>query len=219
MGFGRNDVERRVGGGKAAAFQSGVNGFNGNVFAVLLLINALADLDKLAAGLERPCGRGVVDAQREAVLRRLTLIFRLHFGGDRRLAAALMHHERMDGSGYPSGISGEKIDLFARVIAIVDTYEAMTSYRVYRPMLNPFQVIANYEKEGFARYDAALIKPILMHIAQSQLGMNVHLSDGRNAEVILINETALSRPMVKELNSSTLIDLAQFPNITIDSVY
>ena len=133
--------------------------------------------------------------------------------------SALMHHERMDGTGYPSGISGEKIDLFARMIAIIDSYEAMTSYRVYRPLLNPFQVIANYEKEGFARFDASLIKPILSHIAQSQLGMNVHLSDGRNAEVILINDPSLSRPMVKELNSSTLIDLVKFPDITIDSVY
>ena len=95
----------------------------------------------------------------------------------------------------------------------------MTSYRVYRPQLNPFQVIANYEKEGFERYASSLLKPILSHIAQSQLGMNVHLSSGINAEVILINERALSRPMVKSLENDTLIDLSTMPNVTIDSVY
>ena len=132
---------------------------------------------------------------------------------------ALMHHERMDGSGYPSGLRDDEIDHYAKIIAIIDTYEAMTSYRVYRPQLNPFQVIANYEKEGFERYASSLLKPILSHIAQSQLGMNVHLSSGINAEVILINERALSRPMVKSLENDTLIDLSTMPNVTIDSVY
>jgi HD-GYP domain-containing protein (c-di-GMP phosphodiesterase class II) len=45
----------------------------------------------------------------------------------------LQHHERMDGSGYPQGLSGEEIILEARILAVADVVEAMASYRPYRP--------------------------------------------------------------------------------------
>ena len=45
------------------------------------------------------------------------------------------HHERMDGSGYPKGLKGEEICMEARIIAVADVVEAMTSYRPYRPAL------------------------------------------------------------------------------------
>ena len=57
--------------------------------------------------------------------------------------AALMHHERNDGTGYPSKLVGKQIDRFAKYIAIIDSYEAMTSARTYRQSLNPFLVIEN----------------------------------------------------------------------------
>lgn len=50
----------------------------------------------------------------------------------------LQHHERLDGSGYPFGLTKYKISLFARIIAVADSYDAMTSERVYRAKMSPF---------------------------------------------------------------------------------
>ncbi len=134
------------------------------------------------------------------------------------LNATLQHHERCDGSGYPKALQGDEIDRFAKYIAIIDTYEAMTSPRSYRQKLNPFQIIANYENEGFVKYDFVAIKSILSHIAASQLGFNVQLSNGLIGEVILINEKALSRPLIK-MNDNSLMDLSSQKQLSIVSVF
>ena len=134
------------------------------------------------------------------------------------LNATLQHHERCDGSGYPKALEANEIDQFAKYIAIIDTYEAMTSPRSYRQKLNPFQIIANYENEGFVKYDYAAIKAILSHIVNSQLGFNVQLNNGQIGEVILINEKALSRPLIK-MNDNSLIDLSTSKQLTIVSVF
>ena len=135
------------------------------------------------------------------------------------LNATLQHHERCDGSGYPKALTDTEIDRFAKYIAIIDTYEAMTSPRSYRQKLNPFQIIANYENEGFVRYDYAALKSILSHIAASQMGFNVQLSNGQTGTVILINEKALSRPLVKISTDNSLVDLSTNKQLSIVSVF
>ena len=55
--------------------------------------------------------------------------------------AAVMHHERCDGSGYPNGLVSHEIDQFSKLVAIADVYDAMTCARVYRGPLCPFEVI------------------------------------------------------------------------------
>jgi HD-GYP domain-containing protein (c-di-GMP phosphodiesterase class II) len=135
------------------------------------------------------------------------------------LNATLQHHERCDGTGYPRALKDTEIDRFAKYIAIIDTYEAMTSPRAYRKKLNPFQIIANYENEGFIRYDMGALKSILSHIAHSQLGFNVQLNSGAIGEVILINEKSLSRPLIKLNDSNLLLDLSEYKQVHIVSVF
>lgn len=137
---------------------------------------------------------------------------------DHLLKATLQHHERCDGSGYPSRLRGDKIDLFAKYIAIIDSYEAMTSARTYRQSLNPFQVIANFEKSGFDKYDAAIIRPILSHIAHTQIGFSVRLTDDSEAEIAAINEDYLSRPILKRKDGEQL-DLSTLPELDIAAIY
>ena len=67
-----------------------------------------------------------------------------------------MHHERCDGTGYPLGLPGHKIDKFAKIVAIADVYDAMTSARIYRGPLCPFQVIGLFVSEGLQKYDPQL---------------------------------------------------------------
>ncbi|MGN0472569.1 MAG: HD-GYP domain-containing protein [Lachnospiraceae bacterium] len=128
--------------------------------------------------------------------------------------ATLMHHERCDGSGYPNHLPEHMIDSFAKYIAVVDSYEAMTSARSYRTSLNPFQVIANFERTGFDKYNTFIIQPILNHIALSQLGMTVKLSNDITGEILLINQDKLSRPLVKD-SKNNIYDLAVMSDINI----
>ncbi|MBP5623494.1 MAG: HD domain-containing protein [Lachnospiraceae bacterium] len=131
------------------------------------------------------------------------------------LLATLEHHEKCDGTGYPSKLKEDQINLFAKYIAIIDAYEAMTSARTYRQSLVPFQVIENFERnERF--YPSIILRNILLHIANSQVGLTVRLSDERLAEVILINQRNLSRPLVK--CGDEVIDLVKFPDVKIVAV-
>lgn len=71
---------------------------------------------------------------------------------------ARWHHERFDGKGYPDGLSGEKIPLYARIIAVADTYDAMTSNRSYREVLPQNKVRAEIERVSGTQLD-----PIIAH--------------------------------------------------------
>lgn len=80
---------------------------------------------------------------------------------------ALMHHERCDGSGYPSQLDSSLIDDFAMITAIADVYDAMTAARRYRAPLCPFAVISSFESEGFTKYNTKFLllflKSLLPH--------------------------------------------------------
>ena len=69
---------------------------------------------------------------------------------------ALQHHERMDGSGYPQGLKSEAILLEARIIAVADVIEAMSSHRPYRPGLGIEAAMAEIERGRGTHYDAAI---------------------------------------------------------------
>lgn len=133
--------------------------------------------------------------------------------------ATLMHHERCDGSGYPNHLVGDDIDIFAKYISIVDSYEAMSSPRLYRPSpLNPFQVIQGFENSGLNAYDYASVSNILSHLAKDQIGSQVALSTGEHADIIMINQQMLSRPLVKLEKSGEFVDLKEHPELTITAM-
>ncbi len=67
---------------------------------------------------------------------------------------ALQHHERMDGSGYPQGLKGEAILFEARIMAVADVVEAMSSHRPYRPGLGIDKALAEIERGRGTAYDA-----------------------------------------------------------------
>ncbi len=72
------------------------------------------------------------------------------------VTGAKFHHERFDGSGYPDGLSGEEIPLEARIIAVADAYDAMSSRRSYRDVLPQAQVRAEIEKGKGTQFDPVL---------------------------------------------------------------
>ncbi|MBP1755779.1 MAG: hypothetical protein H6Q59_2177 [Firmicutes bacterium] len=130
--------------------------------------------------------------------------------------AALMHHERCDGSGYPNGFVSEQIDDFAKIIAIADVYDAMTSNRRYRNAICPFDVVEEFERDGFLKYDPRFLIMFLERIVQSYLHNIVRLSDGREGEVIMINKLSLARPVVR--CGSTYVDLSKERKLSIKEI-
>lgn len=130
--------------------------------------------------------------------------------------AALMHHERCDGSGYPTAVKGDKIDKYAKVVAIADVYDAMTSSRVYRDSICPFDVIDNFEKDGLHLYEIEYIMTFLKNIANTYIHSQVRLSNDVIGEIIMINNNKLARPVVKA--GSAFIDLSKEPDLKIDEI-
>jgi putative nucleotidyltransferase with HDIG domain len=130
--------------------------------------------------------------------------------------AALMHHEKCDGSGYPNGFKANQIEDFSKIVAIADVYDAMTSNRTYRQAICPFDVVENFEKDGFLKYDPGYLMTFLERIVQSYLHNGVRLSDGREGEVVMINKLSLSKPVVRCGNE--FVDLSKEPGLAIDSI-
>ena len=72
--------------------------------------------------------------------------------------AVLSHHERWDGKGYPQGLKGEKITLYARIIAVADSYEAMTAKRVYRDSISNEEAIEELKLNAGKQFDPQIVK-------------------------------------------------------------
>ena len=72
--------------------------------------------------------------------------------------AIFQHHERIDGSGYPIGLAGDKIHAVAKMIAVADTYHAMTSERNYRKKQSPFRVLELMRQDQFGKFDVQALR-------------------------------------------------------------
>lgn len=140
------------------------------------------------------------------------ILNKAHFPLDVQMAA-LLHHERCDGSGYPSAITLEKIPLFARIIAIADVYDAMTARRAYRKEICSFDVIAEFENSGYQKYDVTLLIPFLTSIAQSHLNNQVRLSNSLIGTIVMLNQHKLSKPVVNV--DGNFFDLSKQKDVTI----
>ena len=125
----------------------------------------------------------------------------------------LMHHEKMDGTGYPVGLTGDKINEFARYLAIVDTYIAMASPRTFRPAFTPLQIIGAFEKD-LEKYDTTILMPLIERISEAQIGTTVQLNDGTEWEVMLINKPTYSRPMLRNAGNM-ILNLAERKDLEI----
>lgn len=130
--------------------------------------------------------------------------------------ATLMHHERCDGSGYPLGLTDKQIDPYAKLVAIADDYETMTSKKNYGGEMCPFRVIEAFEAEGYQKYDARMIITFLQNIVNTYVLNHVLLSDGREGEIIFINKQSLSKPIVK--CGDEYVDLSKEKDIIIEKL-
>jgi diguanylate cyclase (GGDEF)-like protein len=108
---------------------------------------------------------------------------------------ALFHHERYDGTGYPYGLKGEKIPLYARIIGIADAYDAMTSDRVYRKRLSDEQVIAEFENGSGTQFDPKLAGIFVKMLKE---GFHIEYSEDENSNDITMESSQLLNRVLSE---------------------
>lgn len=130
--------------------------------------------------------------------------------------AAMQHHERCDGSGYPQALKRKQIDKYAKIVAIADVYEGMTATRVYRSPICPFTVIEMFEEEGMEKYEVEYLLPFLEHIGGTYLQNRVRLSNGMEGNIVYLNKEKLSRPVVQ--CGKTFVDLMEHKELSIERV-
>lgn len=133
------------------------------------------------------------------------------------LAAVLFHHERNDGSGYPSGLKEEQIPYLARIIGVVDVFDAITSDRIYKNGISSFQAFSIIKDESFSGLDPTISDVFLSNIASHFINNRVELSNGKTGEVVYVNRYALNRPLIK-LENGEFVDLSTDYSLEVEDV-
>ncbi len=136
---------------------------------------------------------------------------------DRRVKlAALQHHERFGGTGYPYGLMGSDIEYFSSIVAVADVYDAMTSNRCYRKGICPFKVIGILEQDKDA-YEPGVLYLFMERTIEAYVNTEVLLSNGEQGKVVLLNKSLLSRPVVMT-DKGTIYDLSKDFRMSIEAL-
>ncbi|WP_370621810.1 HD-GYP domain-containing protein [Bacillus sp. JCM 19034] len=135
---------------------------------------------------------------------------------------AFQHHERLDGSGYPRGIMKNEIHEYAKIIAIADVFDAVTSHRVYRKAMLPNEALELLYAGAGTQFDQSLVEAFRRVVALYPEGLSVTLSDGREGIVIKQNKQLTTHPIVriisedgKDLLECYDLDLSKQLDVTI----
>ncbi|NOX57957.1 MAG: HD-GYP domain-containing protein [Planctomycetes bacterium] len=130
-------------------------------------------------------------------------------------------HERIDGSGYPNHRRGDRLHMFARIVALADVFAAMTSDRPYRSALTPYAAARTILLKGTAnQFDRTLVRGFLDTVSLFPIGSSVELSNGQRARVLRANPGSHTRPVVEELDADgsvtgQTIDLSKEPSLHV----
>jgi len=136
---------------------------------------------------------------------------------------AFGHHERYDGSGYPLQLKNENIQICARIVAVADVYDALTSDRVYRKKLKPNEVYEYITTLGVHHFDPKVIESFVKFVSIYPVGTGVKLNTKERGIVVRDNRLMPTRPVVrivyneamKKLKIFKEVDLSKLTNVFI----
>ncbi|WP_018886098.1 HD-GYP domain-containing protein [Paenibacillus massiliensis] len=115
---------------------------------------------------------------------------------------ALQHHERIDGSGYPHGLARHEIHDYSKLLALVDSYDAMTANRSYREPLLPHQAVDVLYTGAGTLYEQRILEMFRDCVAIYPPGLTVRLSTGEEGVVVRIHKRIPQRPIIRVLKSA-----------------
>ncbi|MFC5653209.1 HD-GYP domain-containing protein [Paenibacillus solisilvae] len=130
--------------------------------------------------------------------------------------AALQHHERVDGSGYPLGVVSAKIHPYAKLVAISDIFNAMTMKRIYRKATSPYMVLEQIQQDSFGKLEPAYVQTFIDKVTQFHNGTIVRLSDDRIGEIVFSDRNYPTRPWVSI--NGTIVNLSIERQLYIEEI-
>lgn len=133
----------------------------------------------------------------------------------------LYHHERIDGKGYPVGVSAEEIPIFARIVSIADVFDAITSDRVYRDRIDAYTAVEFIIGETGTKFDKGIVRVFLKLVGYYPIGLRVALNSGEQG---IIKKKNKKKPVVRILLDEHTqpipgyyeVDLNKNPSVLID---
>ena len=185
-------------------------GFAGQELNLLGRSAMLHDIGKAAIPLAILNKPARLDAEEFAIVKQhaaagYTYLLKSQIGDEALWQSVLYHHERVDGTGYPYGLTGKKIPLLARIISVADVYDALTSYRPYRSPMQPGEAIEYIMAGAGTSFDYDIVSAFMRKLELYPPGAFVELSDGRTA-VVLDSAHALW-PVVQLVGTCEILDL------------
>ncbi len=127
----------------------------------------------------------------------------------------IQHHERNDGSGYPSGLEGDQISTFGKVLAVLDSYDAMASSRTYAEKRSPFEVFKILYADVDGKLDSEYAVLFMRKLNAALNGCWLRLSDGTAGRIVYIDESRVTAMPVVQLADGGFIDLNTVKDITV----
>lgn len=128
---------------------------------------------------------------------------------------AYQHHEREDGTGYPRGLSAPDIHRFAKIVAVADSYDAMTTERVYRSALMNHVAIERLVNEAPAKYSPSVVNHFCKAVAIYPIGSVLRLNTRESVVVINVTKTELSVKVLDGVNKGEYYDLYNEPDLWV----
>ena len=188
----------------------------------LLLAGLLHDVGKLKIPGEILNKPGKLTPQEMAIVRRHStysaeILAKCGLSGEADImAGVLQHHERCDGSGYPSGLKKDMIAPFGKILAILDIYDAMAANRAYAHKISPFEIFDRLNSDMMenkidAEYGVLFVKKICHALTGSWL----RLTNGEKAKIIYIDQSRTNSLPIVETPDGKFYDLAHDGRVKI----
>lgn len=112
------------------------------------------------------------------------------------LDIVLSHHERNDGSGYPHGRKAEQIQYLAKLVSVVDTYDAITTRRVYHDPITPHEALSRMFHFVPVHFDQKLVEQFIKCLGIYPVGSVVELNSGEVGVVVSVNDEHHLKPVI-----------------------
>ena len=122
--------------------------------------------------------------------------------GVETIDVCLHHHEKIDGSGYPDRLKGDQISMLARMGAVCDVYDAITSNRAYKAGWDPGESIRKMAEWSKGHFDEVVFRAFVRSVGIYPVGALVRLESGRLAVVMELGEKSLLEPVIKVFYST-----------------
>jgi HD-GYP domain-containing protein (c-di-GMP phosphodiesterase class II) len=117
--------------------------------------------------------------------------------------AALEHHERENGIGYPRHLQGEKIGLYSKIISVACSYDAISSKRPHKEAKDGYMVMLELLKNEGKQYDDTVVKALVLSLSIYPIGLYVLLSNGKKGQVVDVNPENPRFPIVQVFGEFT----------------